>query len=123
MIQKKRKMNNFGNYIRKYREDLFEKDSNYSLRKIATKLNVQPSYLSKIERCLENPSEEMVIKIAKEYNQNEDVLLAMVGKVSSRLQSIILKNPVAFSELIKSLEDSPDNAILRMVREIRDGNW
>lgn len=65
----------------------------------------------------------MIIKLAKEYNQNEDVLLAMAGKVSSRLQKIIIKNPVAFATLLNSLENSPEHAILKIVREVRDGHW
>lgn len=116
-------MNEFSNFLRQHRESLQENDASYSLRQVAGRLGVQPSYLSKIERGIENPSEEMVIKLAKEYAQNEDVLLAMAGKVSSRLQQIIMKNPVAFATLLSSLEDSPEHAILKIVREVRDGNW
>lgn len=117
------KMNNFGNFLRQHREKLQETESSFSLRQVAVRLGVQPSYLSKIERGIENPSEDMVLKLAKEYCQNEDVLLAMAGKVSTRLQSIIMKNPVAFATLISSLEDSPEHAILKIIREVRDGNW
>lgn len=116
-------MNDFGNFLRTHRELLQTEDTSFSLRQVAARLEVQPSYLSKIERGLESPSEEMVIKLAKEYKQNEDVLLAMAGKVSSRLQKIIMKNPVAFATLIESLENSPEYAILKIVREVRDGNW
>ena len=116
-------MNEFSNFLRQHRESLQESDASYSLRQVAGRLGVQPSYLSKIERGIENPSEEMAIKLAKEYAQNEDVLLAMAGKVSSRLQQIIMKNPVAFATLLGSLEDSPEHAILKIVREVRDGNW
>lgn len=116
-------MNNFGNFLRQHREKLQETESSFSLRQVAVRLGVQPSYLSKIERGIENPSEDMVLKLAKEYCQNEDVLLAMAGKVSTRLQSIIMKNPVAFATLISSLEDSPEHAILKIIREVRDGNW
>lgn len=116
-------MNDLGKFLREHREKLQEKDSTFSLRQVSGRLDIQPSYLSKIERGIENPSEEMVIKLAKEYSQNEDVLLAMSGKVSSRLQHIIMKNPIAFATLLNSLEDSPEHAILKIVREVRDGNW
>jgi transcriptional regulator with XRE-family HTH domain len=116
-------MSSFGQYIRDKRESLQINDKSFSLRQVAERLSVQASYLSKIERSLEVPSEEMIVKIAKQYQENEDVLLAMVGKVSSRLQKIILKNPVAFASLISSLEDSPEHAILRVIREVKDGNW
>ena len=51
------------------------------------------------------------------------VLLAMAGKVSSDLQAIILKRPMLFSELIRQLKKAPDRAILKIVREVRDGEW
>ena len=116
-------MENFGQYIRDKREQMNETDKTFSLRQVASRLNVELSYLSKIERSMEQPSEELVVKIAQEYSENSDVMLAMAGKVSQRLQGIIMKNPVAFAELITSLEHSPENAILRIVREVRDGSW
>lgn len=116
-------MNAFGDYIREKRELRATQDKDYSLRQVAFRLEVQPSYLSKLERGLENPSEEMVLKLANLFGENEDVLLAMAGKVSTRLQKIILKNPSAFAKLISSLEDCPEHAILRVVREVKDGNW
>lgn len=117
------KMTNIGNFLREHREILQEKDSSFSLRQVASRIGVQPSYLSKIERGLENPSEDLIVKLSTEYQQNEDVLLAMAGKVSSRLQQIIMKNPTAFASLLSSLENSPEHAILKIVREVRDGNW
>lgn len=116
-------MNNFGQFVREKRELLQENDKTFSLRQVATRLDVQASYLSKIERGLEMPSEEFVLKLANEYQENSDVMLAMVGKVSSKLQKIILQHPVAFAKLVSSLENCPEHAILRVVREVKDGNW
>lgn len=116
--------NEFGNFIRKSREEKLLNDKSYSLRQVAIRMGVEPSYLSKVERGDEpNPSENFVKKLAVELNQDENVLLAMVGKVSSELRDIILKNPVLFSQLLKSLKDSPEHSILRIVREVKDGNW
>ena len=61
--------------------------------------------------------------MAKELSEDEDVLLAMVGKVSGELQAIIRKRPELFAGLIRELKDMPDHAVLRLVREVRDGNW
>lgn len=116
-------MESFGNYIRNIRENLYLYNKEYSLRKTALRLSMEASYLSKIERNLESASEELIIKIANEYELNSDTLLAMNGKVSRELQLIILKNPIIFSELLNSLKDSPEHAILRIVREVKDGNW
>ena len=44
-------MNNiFGSYIREKREALRQYDRSYSLRQVAGRIGVEPSYLSKIER-------------------------------------------------------------------------
>jgi hypothetical protein len=47
----------------------------------------------------------------------------MAGKVSSDLQAIIRKRPKLFSQLIRELKNAPDRAVLRLVREVRDGDW
>jgi HTH-type transcriptional regulator, competence development regulator len=78
--------------------------------------------LSKVERGLEPPPGETTA-LAHELQLDPDLLLAMAGKVSSELQTIIRKRPKLFAELIRALKDQPDHAVLRIVREVRDGNW
>ena len=39
------------------------------------------------------------------------------------LQAVILKRPQLFATLIRQLEKLPDHAVLRIVREVRDGEW
>ena len=85
---------------------------------------MEPSYLSKVERGLEPPpGETTAIALARELQLDPDLLLAMAGKVSSELQTIIRKRPQLFADLIRALRDQPDHAVLRIVREVRDGNW
>ena len=116
--------NNFGTFIRNLREQRQALDKSYSLRQVAGRLGVEPSYLSKVERGDEvSPSEAFVKKLSEELEQDPNIMLAMVGKVSSELRGIILKNPVIFAKLLESLKDSPDNAILKIVREVKDGKW
>ena len=87
-------------------------------------MGVQPSYLSKVERGLEGPpSEEKILALAGDLGEDSDVLLALAGKVSGELQSIIRKRPVLFAELLRQLKNTPDHAVLRLVREVRDGDW
>ena len=113
-----------GSYIREVREQLREGDKKYSLRQVAQRVGVEPAYLSKIERELvPPPSEDTIRKIAQDLGEDEDLLLAMAGKVSSDLQEIIRKRPQVFAELIRQLKKAPDKAILRIVREVRDGEW
>jgi hypothetical protein len=39
------------------------------------------------------------------------------------LREIIRKRPKEFGELIRQLRDAPDHAILRIARQVRDGEW
>jgi hypothetical protein len=51
------------------------------------------------------------------------VLLALAGKVSSDLQEIIRRRPKLFADLIRELKKAPNSAVLKLVREVRDGDW
>jgi HTH-type transcriptional regulator, competence development regulator len=117
-------MTHFGAYLRERRERLREKDRSYSLRQVAHRIDVEPAYLSKIERGdVQPPSEVTIIKLANELGEDQDLLLAMAGKVSSDLQEIIRNRPRLFADLIRQLKEVPDHAILEVVREVRDGEW
>jgi len=114
----------FGQYIREQRARLREKDRRYSLRQVAERVGIEPAYLSKIERGeFAPPGEETIRSIARELGEDPDVLLAMAGKVSSDLQEVIRRRPQLFGELLRQLKDVPDHAVLRVVREVRDGDW
>ncbi len=114
----------FGDHLRNVRTRLRQEDRRSSLRQVAKRIDVEPSYLSKIERGeVAPPSEATTVKLAKELGQDPDVLLAMAGKVSSDLQEIIRKRPELFAELIRQLKEAPDHAVLKVVREVRDGDW
>lgn len=91
---------------------------------MAVRLGIAANYLSKIElEQVPPPSEKVVQALAEELGQNPDVLLAMAGKVSSRLKEAIIKHPEAFAELIMKIDGLPKDAVLKVVREVRDGKW
>jgi len=117
----------FGDYIRQARLALDAKregEAAFSLRKIAQRVGIEPSYLSKIERGEQPPpSEATIVAIARELDEDKDVLLALAGKVSTDLQDAIRKRPQLFAQLIRDLKKLPDRAVLRVVREVRDGKW
>lgn len=117
--------NALGTYLRKRRTEKQLREGNtFSLRQLARRIQVEPSYLSKIERGLEpRPSEATTRALALELGEDPDLLLAMAGKVSRDLQDIICKRPQLFAQLIRDLKNMPDQAVLRLVREVRDGNW
>ncbi len=116
--------NPFGSFIRERRQALREQDARYSLRRVAGRISVEPSYLSKVERGEQPPpSEAKISALARELREDPDVLLALAGKVSSDLQEVIRQRPKLFARLIREMKDMPDHAVLRLVREVRDGNW
>ena len=113
-----------GAYIREAREKLREQDRSFSLRQVAQRINVEPAYLSKIERDqVPPPGEDTIRRLALDLGEDPDLMLAMAGKVSSDLQEIIRNRPQLFADLIRQLKEQPDKAILRIVREVRDGEW
>jgi transcriptional regulator with XRE-family HTH domain len=117
-------MSAFGDYVRTKRLELNENDPQFSLRKVAAAIDVEPSYLSKIERGEQPPpGAQTIIALAKELGEDADMLLALAGKVSEDLQAIIRKRPRLFAQLIRDLKKMPDHAVLRLVREVRDGKW
>ena len=116
--------NVFGKHIRRKREALLTQDAAYSVRRVAARIGVEPSFLSKVERGLEPPpSEAKTVALASVLGEDPDVLLALAGKVSGDLQDAIVKRPQLFGQLIRELKDMPDHAVLRLVREVRDGKW
>ena len=114
----------FGQYIREKRLLLQKEDRAFSLRQVASRIGIEPSYLSKLERGEQSYlSEEKIIALANELNEDTDVLLALIGKVSKDIQEIIRKRPQLFAQLIRELKNMPDHAVLKIVREVRDGDW
>ena len=68
-------------------------------------------------------TEVTIPALANDLNEDPDVLLELIGKISQDIQEIIRKRPLIFAQLVRELKNMPDNAVLRIVREVRDGNW
>lgn len=118
------KPDSLGDHLRKLREQRAANDTSFSLRQVATRCEVTPAYLSRVERNeVAPPGEETLIKLAGELGEDPDVLLAMAGKISADLRAIILARPQLFADLIRSIKSMPDHAVLRIVRDVKDGEW
>jgi transcriptional regulator with XRE-family HTH domain len=114
----------FGSHLRALRMARAEEGGGFSLRHLAARCGVTAPYLSRLERDeVAPPSEAVLRRLAQELGEDEDVLLAMGGKISSDLHAAILARPKLFAELIRSLRDMPEHAVLRLMREVRDGDW
>lgn len=115
---------NFGKYIRQLRESHRRQDPSFSVRKVAARIGVQPSFLSKVEREEQTPpSEAKIIALAGVLEEDPDVLLALAGKVSMDLQQAIMERPRLFAKLIRELKNASDKKLESVVREVRDGRW
>ncbi len=114
----------FGSYLRRLREVRAAADPGFSLRQVASRCQITPAYLSRVERDeVAPPGEETLRKLAHELGEDPDVMLAAAGKISTDLRAVILARPLLFAELIRAIKAMPDHAVLRIVREVRDGDW
>lgn len=71
------------------------------IRKLAELADVNYAFLSKVERGLDLPGEELITRLAKilEYKEDSKKLIAMFGKVPSEIKKLILDNPDLMIEM------------------------
>ena len=87
----------FGATIRELRET-----RRIGLRQFAKMIGVSATYLSKIERGeMQPPAEDRVKEIARQLDQDPDALLALAGKVSSDLSTIIRNQPREMASFLR----------------------
>lgn len=103
-------MMTFGERIRELR-----KAKHLTLRDLAAKVTVTFTYLSKIENQRlsfgEYPSEDMIHKLAKVLNADEDELLFLAQKVPREIRKRMIERPDVFRKLSRL----DDNALDRLV--------
>ena len=89
-------MNDGANIIRKLRMQ-----QGVSIRNLAELASVNYVFLSKVERGLESPSEELIKRLADALDYKEDVnkLIAAFGKIPSEIKKIILDDPNFVTEI------------------------
>jgi transcriptional regulator with XRE-family HTH domain len=114
----------FGEFLRHRRLAKAEGDRAFSLRQLAERVGIEPSYLSKIERGEQPPpGEETICRLADELEEDRDALLAMAGKVSGDLQAIIRQRPALVAELLRAIRHAPARRVAEIARQVRDGDW
>ena len=114
----------FGNVIRARRLTKASEDRTFSLRQLAGRVGIEPSYLSKIERDQQPPpGVETIRRLATELGQDPDALLALAGKVSDDLLEIIRGRPTIVAELLRSIRRAPAKRVSEIARQVRDGTW
>ena len=115
-------MKRFGAYLRHRRETLRAQDPEFSVRKVAARIGVEPSYLSKVERDIESaPSEPRIRALADDLGEDPDFLLALAGRVSLDVQEAIRRRPRLLSRLVREVNHLPAARLRRVVRQIQSG--
>jgi transcriptional regulator with XRE-family HTH domain len=105
----------FGERIRELR-----KAKNLTLRDVAKKVKVNFTYISKIENHKldfgEYPSEDLIRKLAKVLEAEEDELLLLAKKIPDDIRQRVLDRPDAFRKIAK-LDDEQLDRLLSEIEE------
>jgi transcriptional regulator with XRE-family HTH domain len=100
----------FGERVRELR-----KGKNLTLRELAAKLKVNFTYLSKIENQKlsfgEYPSEDLIRKLAKVLEAEEDELLLLAQKIPEDIRKRVIERPDAFRKFA-ALDDKTIDKLL-----------
>ena len=81
----------FGTYVRARREERRVNDPGFSVRQVAARVGIEPSYLSKVERGEQAPpSEETIRKLARELNEDTDVQLPILLRQKRSTHSLAI---------------------------------
>lgn len=105
----------FGPVVRRRREHL-----KIGLRQAAKEIGVSPTYLSMVERDeFPPPAEDKVRAIAKLLGLDEDVLLALAGKVGSDLTDIIKKRPREMASFLRSAKGLTPSQLSALTEHVK----
>src|SRR5688572_20725958 len=108
---------NFGEKLRELR-----KAQGYSQRELAERLDVNFTYLSKLEnnRMDGPPSEELIRKMAQELGANPDELLVLAERIPTDIADLIINQPESI-ELLRSMEDMSRDEWREWIQKIKRG--
>jgi transcriptional regulator with XRE-family HTH domain len=70
-------------------------EAELTLRDIAKKLEIAPSYLSDIENDRRVPSEDVLVRLAEELKLKVDDLMARAGRVGDQAERYLKQHPTA----------------------------
>ena len=87
----------FGKVLRRLR-----RDKGISIKQLASDLDVNYTYISKIENSHVTPSSTIVNKISSYFNYSSDELLLISGKLPKDIEDILRNNPEEAVRLLRS---------------------
>ena len=112
--------NTFGQRVRGRREALRSLDPQFGLRRIAAGIEVEPSYLSKVERGpVPPPSQTTIVRLEQALALDRDELLALAGKISGDVRQTILERPQLLAGLVRQFAKVSDEGVQRVILRAR----
>lgn len=94
--RKKHKTESFGIVLKRIRQSM-----GYSIKRLAPKLNVNYSYLSKLENEHSVPSEAFIERISKFFGCDKEELMLRAGKIPEDVLKILRDNPKRATEFLR----------------------
>jgi len=91
----------FGNLLRELREK-----ENIGIKKLAPRLNVNYTYLSKLENDKVIPSKKFIERIAHYFKYDLDKLLISANKIPDDIREILKNNPKDAIEFLRGRFDA-----------------
>jgi HTH-type transcriptional regulator, competence development regulator len=105
----------FGKHIQRLR-----RERGLTQREVATKLEIDFTYLSKIENDRgEAPGEETVRKLAEVLDADVEELLALAGRVPPELRKLAQEN-VEFARFLRRLPNVSDKDLQDLYQKLKD---
>lgn len=105
----------FGDYVRKVRIA-----GELRLRRVSEEVGMSPAYLSMVERGeLDPPTRPKIVALAKALGEDQDALLALAGKVSADIPTLIHRYPTALTALLRSTRGMSKDKIDKLLVQAR----
>lgn len=97
----------FGQLIRQAR-----KDKGYSQRDLAKLIELDFTYLSKLEndRADYAPKEDVIRSLARNLDLGEEELIFLAGRITQRDEDFLKQNHTAMLALLRRMQENPDFA-------------
>lgn len=111
----------FGEYLISLRDARKQTDPTFSLRGVASKIGISPTYLSKIERGEQPASEKTIRKLAEILGVSADEIFAHANRIDPDLEKTLASHeaPAQMAALLRSVATLPPDKLEQYAR-LRD---
>lgn len=93
---KNKKNKSFGSFVKDLRQN-----NGLSIKKLGSKLDINYSYISKIENNHSIPSKNFIEKIAEIFGYDKEELMLRAGKIPEDIIEILKYNPKATADFLR----------------------